>query len=202
MKTTVVDYGAGNIGSAANALWRAGAEPEVTADPDRVRKAERVVLPGVGAAGAAMEALRSTGLDIALSEHRGSGRPFMGICIGMQLLAEELLEFGRHKGLGWIRGSIARIEPEDGVRVPHIGWSEIDYAGRPSSVLGTRDRYFYFCHSFRLVGDDGVAVASVAHGKPFTCALEVDNVFACQFHPEKSHTAGQRLIERFLAWKP
>jgi glutamine amidotransferase len=203
MKVTLVDYGAGNIGSAANALWRAGGEPDVTADPDRVRQAERVVLPGVGAAGSAMESLRNLGLDAALDDVRKSGRPFMGICIGMQVLADDLLEFGRHKGLGWVRGRIEQIEGAEDVRVPHIGWSQIDHGDRSSAVLGSRDRYFYFCHSFRLVQDDGgIAVASVAHGKPFTCAIEFENVFACQFHPEKSQVAGQRLIERFLAWKP
>ncbi|HEX2653030.1 MAG TPA: imidazole glycerol phosphate synthase subunit HisH [Xanthobacteraceae bacterium] len=204
MKVTVVDYGAGNIGSVANALWRAGGEPVVTSDPDRVRSAERIVLPGVGAAGAAIKAIRAGGLDQALDSARKAGRPFMGICVGMQVLADELLEFGNHRGLGWVRGIVAAIDPGENksVRVPHIGWSEIDLGAKRSSVLGSRDRYFYFCHSFRLVRDEGIAVATVAHGEPYTCAIEFDNVFACQFHPEKSQIAGQRLIERFLAWKP
>jgi glutamine amidotransferase len=207
MKTTVVDYGAGNLRSIMTALCRADADPEVASDPDAVRRAERVVLPGVGAAGAAVESLRERGLVEALDAFRASGRPFLGICVGMQLLADELLEFGSYRGLGWIRGVVDQIGAGDGdkgVRVPHMGWSEIALTDRQSPLLGTsrRDRFFYFCHSYRLVGDDGVAVASVTHGTSFTCAVAFDNVFACQFHPEKSHVAGQKLLERFLEWAP
>jgi len=206
VKTTVVDYGAGNLRSVTTALWRAGAETEIASDPDAVRRAERIVLPGVGAAGAAMASLRERGLASALDEFRATGRPFLGICVGMQLLADELREFGSHQGLGWIRGAVDRI-PVDGdgdLRVPHMGWSEIESTDRASPLLGTsrRDRYFYFCHSYRLVDDVGVAVARATHGAKFTCAIAVDNVFACQFHPEKSHVAGQKLLERFLEWAP
>ncbi len=206
MKVTVIDYGVGNLRSVATALWRAGGEPEITSDPDVVRRAERVVLPGVGAAGAAITQLRALHLDSALLEFRAAARPFLGICVGMQLLAEELLEFGRHRGLGWIAGVVDRLEKTDdpGLRIPHIGWSEITPTERHSKLLGTslRDRYFYFCHSYRLTGDHGVAVARTTHGTPFTCAVQFDSVFACQFHPEKSHVAGQKLLERFLAWRP
>lgn len=206
MKVTVVDYGAGNITSVANAIWRAGGEPVISAEPEAISRAQRVVLPGVGAAGAAAEKLRALGLDASLDAFRATGRPFLGICVGMQLLAEDLLEYGHHRGLGWIRGRVELIDPagETGVRVPHMGWSEVSLTGRRSSMLGAsaRERSFYFCHSYRLVGDDGVAVATVNHGPPFTCAVETDNVFACQFHPEKSQIAGQRLIERFLDWNP
>jgi glutamine amidotransferase len=206
LNVIVVNYGAGNIGSVVNALWRAGADPIVTADPDRVRRADRVVLPGVGAAGPAIVKLRELGLDEALEEVRRAGRPLLGICVGMQLMAEELLEFGRHKGLGWIRGTVELLDTggDPMVRVPHIGWSHIQEVGGKSRMIGLspKDRFFYFCHSYRLTGDEGVAVARVDHGVPFTCAIEFDSVFACQFHPEKSHVAGQRLLARFLNWNP
>lgn len=206
MKVTVVDYGAGNIASVANALWRAGGEPVVSADPVEVGAAERVVLPGVGAAGAAAERLRALGLDQALDAFRATGRPFLGICVGMQLLAEDLHEHGHTRGLGWIRGRVDAIDPgpQRNLQVPHMGWSEIEPINGGSRLLGSsaRDRCFYFCHSYRLVGDEGVAVARAHHGEVFTCAIEVDNVFACQFHPEKSQIAGERLIRRFLDWSP
>lgn len=206
MNVVVVNYGAGNIGSVVNALWRAGVDPVVTSDPDCVRRADRVVLPGVGAAGAAMAKLRELGLDEALDDVRRAGRPLLGICVGMQVMAEELLEFGRHQGLGWIRGTVEALD-DDGdpsVRVPHIGWSPVKPVGSGSTMIGpsSRDRHFYFCHSYRLAGDEGVAVASVEHGMPFTCAIEFDSVFACQFHPEKSHVAGQQLLGRFMRWNP
>lgn len=206
MNVVVVDYGAGNIGSVANALWRAGAEPVISADPDVVARAERVVLPGVGAAGAAAAQLRALGLEAGLNAYRATGRPFLGICVGMQLLADDLLEYGHHKGLGWMRGRVELIDPagDPSVRVPHMGWSEVEATARGVELIGSsvRDRTFYFCHSYRLVGDEGVAAATVAHGAPFTCAVLFDNVFACQFHPEKSQVAGQKLIERFLDWAP
>jgi len=206
VKVAVIDYGVGNLRSVATALWRAGGEPEITSDPDAIRRAERIVLPGVGAAGAAITRLRGLHLDAALADFRVTGRPFLGICVGMQLLAEELLEFGRHRGLGWMRGVVDRLEITDDpeLRVPHIGWNEIAHTERGSALLGSslRERYFYFCHSYRLTGDEGVAVARTTHGAAFTSAVQFDNVFACQFHPEKSHVAGQKLLERFLAWRP
>ncbi len=206
MKVAVIDYGAGNLRSVATALWRAGGEPKVTSDPDEIRRAERVVLPGVGAAGAAIAQLRALHLDSALAEFRATARPFLGICVGMQILAQELLEFGQHRGLGWMPGTVDRLDTTDDprLRVPHIGWSEISPTERGSALLGAslRDRYFYFCHSYRLTRDVGVAVARATHGSAFTCAVQFDNVFACQFHPEKSHIAGQKLLERFLAWRP
>lgn len=206
MRVTIVDYDAGNIRSVANAVWRAGGEPEIACDPDSVRLAERIILPGVGAAGAALARLRERHLDEALGEVRRIGRPILGICVGMQVFADELFEFGRHRGLGWMRGRIEAIDPhgDKGVRVPHIGWAEVTFTERRTTLIGpsSRDRHFYFCHSYRLVGDEGVSVARVSYGSPFTCAVSFGSVFACQFHPEKSQLAGQRLLERFLEWRP
>ena len=206
MQVTVVNYGAGNIRSIRNALWRAGGDVTVTNDPYEIMQAERVVLPGVGAAGAAIRELRKLHLDTALDEFRRTARPFFGICVGMQLLAEEMFEFGRHTGLGWLKGTVEplSVQNDPPVRVPHIGWSEIGIAGDGSTLLGTRarDRFFYFCHSFRLVHTDAIAVATVQHGTEFTSAVQFDNVFASQFHPEKSQLAGERLLGKFLEWRP
>jgi glutamine amidotransferase len=206
MQVTVVDYGAGNIQSVLNAVWRAGADPVASSDADVVRRAERVVLPGVGAAGAAVDRLRGLHLDDALGDVKRSGRPVMGICVGMQVMADDLYEYGHHKGLGWMRGNVKLIEPngDASVRVPHIGWQAVESTDRPTPMIGksARDRHFYFCHSYCLSGDDGVAVARVTHGLPFTCAVQFDNVFACQFHPEKSQIAGELLLRRFLDWRP
>jgi imidazole glycerol-phosphate synthase subunit HisH len=206
MNPLVVDYGAGNLRSVAQALWRVGAEPEISADPQCVRRAERVVLPGVGAAGPALKRLRSAQLDCALNEARSAGCPIFGICLGMQFMAEELLEYGRHQGLGWIRGKVEILDAAryPSARVPHMGWNEIEPTGRATlmSCSKRQDRNFYFCHSYHLSGDDDIAVARVTHGATFTCAVQFDTVFATQFHPEKSHVAGQRLIERFLTWRP
>jgi imidazole glycerol-phosphate synthase subunit HisH len=204
MKVTIVDYGAGNLGSVHQAFWLAGAEPETSSNPDNIKQAERIVLPGVGAAGTALECLRALGLDQAMDEVRRLGRPILGICLGLQVMAEEIEEYGVHRGLGWIKGKVSRIPSAPNVRIPHIGWSRVDTTDRAGDLIGTsdRDRYFYFCHSNRLHADEGVAAATVIHGEPFTVAVRFDNVFAVQFHPEKSQLAGQRLINRFLNWSP
>jgi imidazole glycerol-phosphate synthase subunit HisH len=201
----VVDYGAGNILSVANALWRAGSRPIVVRTPEELRDAERVVLPGVGAAGAAMARLRETGLADALDERRKRACPILGICVGMQVMARTLNEFGAHSGLNWIEGSIDPIElgASGAYRVPNMGWREIQPT-RDTGFFGTkpRDRFFYFCHSYCLAGSHAAGVATVEHGATMTCALQFDTVFACQFHPEKSQIAGQTLLENFVAWRP
>lgn len=200
----VVDYGAGNITSVANALWRAGAEPVVARTPEALRDADRIVLPGVGASGVAMDRLRETGLADALTERRQRAYPILGICVGMQVMAERLNEFGEHAGLKWTKGSIDRIRPDSpDIRVPNIGWRKVRRTRETGYWDGAlQDGYFYFCHSFCLVGAGDAALASVDYGGDMTCAVQFDTVFACQFHPEKSQLAGQRLLEKFVAWLP
>jgi glutamine amidotransferase len=204
MNVTIVDYGAGNLGSVHQAFWTAGAEPEATADPEKIANAERVVLPGVGAAGTALEQIRARGLDSALNAARAKGTPILGICLGLQLMAEEIEEYGVHRGLGWMKGKVSRIPEVSNVQVPHMGWAKIETTGRAGDLIGAsdKDRHFYFCHSNRLHADNGVAAATVRHGETFTVAVRFGNVFAVQFHPEKSQLAGQKLIKRFLAWSP
>lgn len=204
MKVTIVDYGASNLRSVRQAFWMAGAEPEISSDPEAIRRADRVVLPGVGAAGPALEALRKQGLDRALDETRRVGNPVMGICLGLQVMADEIHEFGSYRGLGWMRGRVERISASPGIRIPHMGWSEVQAteSGRDLIGSGRKDKHFYFCHSNRLYADEGVAAATVTYGGNFTVAVQFGNVFAVQFHPEKSQVAGQRLIQRFLDWAP
>lgn len=204
-RVAVIDYGSGNIASVANALWSAGAEPEVVRTAEAAARADRVVLPGVGAAGAALERLRRGGFDGALAELRHAGRPILAICVGMHVLAEELEEFGLNRGLGWIDGRVVRLtgDGDAAIRVPHMGWSEVVPANDESAWFGAAAtaRYFYFCHSYRLTGEQAVA-ATARHGSVFPAAVRFDSVLAVQFHPEKSSANGRNLLERFLAWAP
>ena len=204
---TIVDYHAGNITSLANAFRRAGGQPTLSRSPEDILSAERIVLPGVGAAGQAMRYLQDEGLVDALSEAVLQRRvPFLGICLGMQLLAERLTEFGEMEGLGWIPGEVvnlADLKPKI-EEVPHTGWSEIDLLPTWSRTIGEtgRSKYFYFNHSFTLRTDEGLVAATANHGVPLVAAVATDNIFATQFHPEISHKAGRKLLSNFLGWRP
>ncbi|MBV8766293.1 MAG: imidazole glycerol phosphate synthase subunit HisH [Hyphomicrobiales bacterium] len=216
MKVAIVDYGSGNLHSARKAFERAAreggafAEIEVTADPDAVRRADRVVLPGVGAFGDCVRGLRAiAGMTEALDETvRKRGAPFLGICVGMQLLAERGREYGVVQGLGWIAGEVVAVEPGDAcVRIPHMGWNTIrprtDHpllAGIPTGETG---RHAYFVHSFHLrVADPADLVAETDHGGLITAMVARDNIAGTQFHPEKSQRLGLELIANFLDWRP
>ncbi len=201
MTLALIDYQAGNLHSVENALRAAGCtDLTVTADPEVVRRADRIVLPGVGAFGACAANLRAVPGMVAALEERAlaQGAPFLGICVGMQLLAETGEELGVHKGLGWIAGSVRRIDPAGSdVKVPHMGWNDVvPTAGHPLIVPGEA----YFLHSYAFTGD-GV-VATTDHAGPVTAAIARDTVLGVQFHPEKSQRYGLALLERFLAWRP
>ena len=201
----VVDYGMGNVRSVVNALAAAGADAKVSSAVDDFRAAERIVLPGVGAFGDCMRNLAASGLVGVLEEEvRGRRKPFLGICVGMQLLAREGHENGVHAGLGWLPGVVTRFTVEDkGLKVPHVGWNEV-VTMRPSVLLrGIKDRStFYFVHSYHFVCEDPETVtAACDYGAPFTAAVEQGNVFGTQFHPEKSEDNGQRLLQNFLRWR-
>jgi glutamine amidotransferase len=207
MAVALIDYGAGNLRSAAKALEAAGAtDVRVTADPADVRAAGRIVLPGVGAFGACAAALRAVpGMEEALEETvRGRGRPFLGICVGMQLMANEGHEFGVHKGLGWIPGAVRRMAPmgPDGVplKVPQIGWNEV----YPSASTGlVQPGYAYFVHSYALQAANDTDVAGTArYGADIAAAVQRDSMLGVQFHPEKSQAYGLALLGRWLAWRP
>lgn len=200
----LIDYGAGNLRSVENALRAAGADDvRVTADPDVVRKAERIVLPGVGAFAACMGALSAIpGMVEALNERViDQAAPFLGICVGMQLMAEAGEEFGTHPGLGWIGGTVAKLEPNDvQARVPHMGWNDVvPVTPHPLIVPGEA----YFLHSFAFTGADPTMLAAITdHGGTVTAAVARDNMAGVQFHPEKSQAYGLALLNRFLDWRP
>ena len=200
----LIDYGAGNLRSVENALRAAGAsDVRVTADPDVVNKAERIVLPGVGAFAACMGALSAIpGMVEALNSRViRDAVPFLGICVGMQLMADAGEEFGAHPGLGWIGGTVARLEPNDPeARVPHMGWNDVvPVTPHPLIVPGEA----YFLHSFGFQGvDPSMLAATTDHGGTVTASVARDNMAGVQFHPEKSQAYGLALLNRFLDWRP
>ncbi|MDO5529267.1 MAG: imidazole glycerol phosphate synthase subunit HisH [Paracoccus sp. (in: a-proteobacteria)] len=211
MRVVLVDYDSGNLHSAQKALARAGrdlgAEVIVSARPEDLARADRIVLPGDGAFPACRAALDAAeGMVEALDDAvRRKGKPFLGICVGMQLLADRGLEHRETPGLGWIGGTIAPITPADpALKVPHMGWSDLIIA-RPHPVLDgiAAGDHAYFVHSYRFEPKDPAdLVASVDYGGPVTAIVARANIVGAQFHPEKSQEVGLRLIENFLRWRP
>lgn len=192
----IVDYGGGNLGSLVSALARRGVEFDVTGEPARIAAAHAAILPGDGAFAVTMEALRERGLDRALRTFIAGGRPFLGICIGMQILYEQSLEHGDHRGLGVLPGTVERLAGAP--RVPHMGWNQLELA-RPHPVLeGVAEGDFvYFLHSY-VAPVDGDTIAACTYGRRFAAIVARDNVVATQFHPEKSQRVGGRILENFL----
>jgi len=208
MTVAIVDYGSGNLHSAAKAFERMADEPIlVTADPAAVAAADRIVLPGVGAFGDCWGGLNALdGMVEALEEAViGGGRPFLGICVGMQLMASRGLEHGEFPGLGWIAGEVTRIEPTDpALKVPHMGWNELT-AGRAHPVLDSlpAGAHMYFVHSYQFIAKNPDHVlATTDYGAPVTAVIGRDNMIGSQFHPEKSQKTGLAFIEAFLRWRP
>lgn len=215
-RVAIIDYGSGNLHSAAKAFERAARESgtvsriEVTADPDVVASADRIVLPGVGAFADCKRGLDAVpGMRQALDQSvRAAGRPFLGICVGMQLMATRGLEFQVAEGLGWIAGEVRAIAPADtSLKIPHMGWNTLTeitphalLAGIPTGPGGL---HAYFVHSFHLVAADRSAiVAETDYGGPVTAMVAQGNIAGTQFHPEKSQAAGLRLCANFLRWRP
>jgi glutamine amidotransferase len=200
----LIDYGAGNLHSVHNALVKAGAgDVVVTADPDAVARADRVVLPGVGAFRACRDAL--VGISGMVDAMRAAvlerGVPFLGVCVGMQLLADAGEEFGRHEGLGWIGGTVRLIEPADpAIKVPHMGWNDVILSGTPP-LLEPGEAYFLHSYHFNVTDPADVA-ATTAHGMPLVAAVARDSIMGVQFHPEKSQRYGLSFLSRFLEWHP
>lgn len=200
----LIDYGAGNLHSVHNALRKAGADDvTITADADVVAKADRIVLPGVGAFRACRDALVAIpGMVDAMTQAvNARGVPFLGVCVGMQLLADAGEEFGRHEGLGWIPGTVRLIEPGDAaVKVPHMGWNDVTLHGAPPLIEAGEA---YFLHSYHYEADNPADVAATTdHGGPLVAAVARDTIIGCQFHPEKSQRYGLAFLARFLEWKP
>ncbi len=203
----LIDYGAGNLQSVANALKAAGAgQVKVSGDPEVVLAAERVVLPGVGAYANCIKALRAISGMISAMEKRvlEQGAPFLGICVGMQLLATRGVEHGVHKGLGWIAGEVLPIEVTDpAIKIPHMGWNDVAPMRHHDGAELIERGEAYFLHSYHFVADEGRDIAAITdHGGAITAAVARDNILGVQFHPEKSQRYGIDLLERFLEWKP
>jgi glutamine amidotransferase len=203
LRIAVVDYGMGNLRSVAKALEHVapGAEVLATADPAAIRSAERVVVPGQGAMPDCMRQLAASGAREAVVEAAGA-KPFLGICIGLQMLFERGEE-GDTRGLGLLPGNVPRFRVS-GLKIPHMGWNEVLQRRRHALWEGIADRSrFYFVHSyFPAPRDEGVTAATCVYGMPFTCAVARDNIFAVQFHPEKSQSAGLQLLSNFVRWRP
>jgi len=198
----LIDYGAGNLHSVHNALKAAGAgDVHVTADPDVVAKADRIVLPGVGAFAHCMEALSAIDGMVAAMEQRVrvEGTPFLGICVGMQLLADAGVEHKTTRGLGWISGTVRAIAPAADLKIPHMGWNDVvPTQGAPLIEAGEA----YFLHSYHFdATDDADVLAKTDHGGPLVAAVGRDNIMGVQFHPEKSQSYGINFLKRFLEWQ-
>jgi imidazole glycerol-phosphate synthase subunit HisH len=213
MSVAIVDYGSGNLRSAAKAFERAGREAgidapiRVTADPAVVAAADRVVLPGVGAFADCRRGLDSVpGMIEAMEESAlARGRPFLGICVGMQLLATVGREHGDHPGLDWIEGEVVPLSPGDpDLKIPHMGWNELESLAAHPVLEGLRPgAHAYFVHSYVFAPrDDAARLATADYGGPLAAAVGRDNLFGVQFHPEKSQATGLRMIANFLRWRP
>jgi len=199
----LIDYGAGNLRSVHNALKAAGAANiHVTDDPKLIAAADRIILPGVGAFGACRKALMAVPdmVDIMTERVQRDAVPFLGICVGMQLLADKGVEFGAHDGLGWIGGVVGPIEREDSaIKIPHMGWNDVD-VHRPHAVLDAGEAYYLHGYHFQVENRDDI-LATTDHGGPLVAAVGRNNIIGVQFHPEKSQAYGLAFLRRFLEWK-
>ncbi len=212
MRAALIDYGSGNIASAAKALSRAaqetsGHEIVVTADPEVVRKSERIILPGVGAFADCMRGLGAVPSMIeALTQSViQDGKPILGICVGMQLMATAGREFGNHKGLGWIGGEVLPLLPSDPIlKIPHMGWNEIEPVQNHPLFTGLEpNANAYFVHGFEMKPQNVAhLLATTSYGGAVTAAIGRDNIVGTQFHPEKSQGVGLKILGNFLSWKP
>ena len=196
----VIDYDAGNIKSVEKALDFLGQKADVTGEKEKILAADHVILPGVGAFGDAMENLRSRGLDQVIYEVIRRGTPFLGICLGLQLLFERSDEAPGAEGLGVLKGEILRIPESDGLKIPHMGWNSLHLQNNGRLFRGVEENaYVYFVHSYYLkAADESIVKASTEYGTHIHASVEKDNVFACQFHPEKSSDVGLKILKNFI----
>ena len=196
----IIDYGVGNLFSLCSSLARIGADAVVTADPETIRRADKLILPGVGAFADAAKKLRTTGLGDLVKEQAKAGKEIMGICLGMQLLFEKSYEFGEHAGLGLLKGSVVPMEGTilAQLKIPHIGWNALHFC-RESKLLRyiKPGDFVYFVHSFYATDCDSSVIATAEYGKELTAAVQQGNVMGCQFHPEKSGSVGLAILRAF-----
>ena len=197
---SIIDYGAGNLQSVEKALRHIGCDCQVTADPGRLLASDAAVLPGVGSFGDAMDQLRSRGLEEPIHRFVESGKPFLGICLGLQILFEESQESPGVKGLGLLKGKILRLPKESGLKIPHIGWNSLEVKNREGLFAGLPEEpYVYFVHSYYLRAEENVVTATAEYGATIHAAVRKGNLMACQFHPEKSGKTGLAILENFAA---
>lgn len=200
--TVIIDYGAGNLSSVEKALRHIGCDCEITGDPEKLKNADAAVLPGVGAFGDAMENLRARGLEGPIKDYVNQGKPFLGICLGLQILFESSEESPGVRGLGLLKGKILRLPGTgpDGARlkVPHMGWNSLRIE-KPGGLFSgvTGEPYLYFVHSYYLRAEEDIVTASAEYGAVIHAAVRKGNLFACQFHPEKSGGTGLLLLRNF-----
>lgn len=197
---SIIDYGVGNLFSLKSSLRAIGIDADYTGNPAEIRKADKLILPGVGAFRDAREALRSTGLDRVVQEEAGKGKPLMGICLGMQMLFDRSYEYGEYEGLGLIPGEIVPMDgriPKD-LPIPHIGWNEL-MLKQPSPLMKNTANgdYVYFVHSYYAETPAEYVIATTDYGVEMTAAVQKDNVYGCQFHPEKSSEVGLSILKAF-----
>ncbi len=202
MKVAVVDYNMGNLASVVNALKRVGAEATILKDPEKFRKFDKMILPGVGAFGDAMEHLRLYDMVEPIKEFAASGKPLLGICLGMQLLLEKSYEFGEHEGLGLIEGEVVPFDRSrffERLKIPHMGWNEL-FVKKESPIFKDlpKEIYLYFVHSYHAVCEDRFVIGETLYGYRFASALQSENIFGLQPHPEKSHEIGLSILKNFV----
>ena len=196
----IIDYGVGNLFSLSSSLRAIGFDAVVTGDAETIKKADKLILPGVGAFADAIAKLRSTGLDRQILSEVARGKKLLGICLGMQMLFDKSYEYGTHTGLGLIRGEVIPMEGsiDPGLKIPHIGWNSLDFQKETPLFKHIQDGDFvYFVHSYYADGCQSAVVATTQYGKPLTAAVAQGNVFGCQFHPEKSGDVGLKILKAF-----
>lgn len=197
---SIIDYGMGNLSSVKNVLDHLGQSSEIISRPDEVLKASAIIVPGVGAFGRAMSHLKERGLIESLNKRVKVDKvPFLGICLGMQLLADDSEELGTHQGLGWVKGNVVKLQVSDELRLPHVGWNDIKVKADCPLFEGLGpDFNFYFVHNFHFQCSGDVVAATCDYGPRFTAAIHCDNIFAVQFHPEKSQENGMIVMKNFM----
>ena len=198
--TVIIDYGVGNLFSLLCSLKAIGEEARVSSDPEDLRSADRLILPGVGAVEDAAKKLRESGLDTILREEVAKGKPLLGICLGMQLLFEKSYEYGEHEGLGLLKGTIVPMKGviDASLKIPHIGWNPLIFKGAcPIFKYINEGDCVYFVHSYYATDCDDSVVATAEYSKELTAAVNQDNIYGCQFHPEKSGNVGLSILRAF-----
>ena len=195
----IIDYGVGNLFSLSSSFKSIGADTVVTGDPEVIKKAEKLILPGVGAFSDAARKLRETGMDKAVCREAAAGKPLMGICLGMQMLFEKSFEYGEHQGLGLLKGSVVAIDLPKEYKIPHIGWNALQFK-KDSQLLKyiKEGDCVYFVHSYHAVECQDSLIATTEYGKELTAMVGKGKVFGCQFHPEKSGEVGLNILKAFL----